>query len=122
MIDQHQPVGGQLDHVAVVADQHDRAVIAVQGLDQRLAGVDVEVVGRLVEDQQVRRVAGDQRQRQPGALAAGQFADQRGRLVAGEAEAAELGADRGRRLASHRAGHMLERACRRRTIPRPDIG
>ena len=44
--------------------------IVVERLDQRLARIDVEVVGRLVEDQQVRRVAGDQRQRQPRALAA----------------------------------------------------
>ena len=70
MIDQHQPVGGQLDHVAVVADEDDRAVIAVQRLDQGLAGIDVEVVGRLVEDQQMRGVAGDQGQRQPRAFAA----------------------------------------------------
>jgi hypothetical protein len=70
VIDQHQPVGGQLDHVAVVADQDDRAFELVERLHQRLARVDVEVVGRLVEDQQVRRVAGDQRQRQPRALAA----------------------------------------------------
>jgi hypothetical protein len=94
MLDQHQAVGGQLDHVAVVADEDDGAVIAVERLDQRLAGIDVEVVGRLVEDQQVRRIAGDQRQRQPGALAAGQLADQRRRLVARKTEAAELGADR----------------------------
>ena len=37
MIDQHQPVGGQLDHVAVVADEDYGAAIAVQRLDQRLA-------------------------------------------------------------------------------------
>jgi ATP-binding cassette subfamily F protein 3 len=43
--------------VAVVADQDDGAVIAVQRLHQRFAGVDVEVVRRLVEDQQMRRLA-----------------------------------------------------------------
>ncbi len=63
MVDQHQPIGGQFDHVAVVADEDDGAVIAIQGLDQGFAGVDVEVIGRLVEDQQMRGVAGDQCQR-----------------------------------------------------------
>jgi glycine dehydrogenase subunit 2 len=59
----------QFDHVAIVADQDDRARIGVERLDQRLARIDVEVVGRLVEDQQMRRIAGDQRQRQPRPLA-----------------------------------------------------
>ena len=43
-------------------------------LDERLARIDVEVVGRLVEDQQVRRVVRHQRQRQPRALAARELA------------------------------------------------
>jgi hypothetical protein len=38
--------------VAVVADQDDGAAIVVERLDQGLAGVDVEMVGRLVEDEQ----------------------------------------------------------------------
>ena len=38
-----------------MADQDHRAAVFCQRLDQRLAAFDVEVVGRLVEDQQVRR-------------------------------------------------------------------
>jgi hypothetical protein len=93
-IDQHQPVGGQLEHVAIVADQDHRALIFVERLDQRLARIDVQVVGRLVEDQHVRRVARDQRQREPRALAARELADLGRRLRARKAEAAELRAHR----------------------------
>ena len=57
----------------------------------------------------MRRVAGDERQRQPGALAAGQLADLRRRLVAGKAEAAELAAHRRRLLPGHQSAHMLQR-------------
>ena len=35
----------------VMADQDDGALIVVERMDQRLAAVDVEMVGRLVEDQ-----------------------------------------------------------------------
>jgi hypothetical protein len=41
--------------VAIVTDQDYRPAELVERLDQRLARVDIEVVGRLVEDQQVRR-------------------------------------------------------------------
>src|SRR3546814_9533630 len=57
VIDQHQPVRGHLEHVAIVTHHQHRAGIIVERLHQRLARIDVEVVGRLVEDQQVRRVA-----------------------------------------------------------------
>jgi hypothetical protein len=70
------------------------------------------VVGRLVEDQQVRRVAGDQREREPRALAARQLADLGHRLIAGEAEAAELRAHEGRLLARHHAAAYDRTACR----------
>src|SRR3546814_6236125 len=64
-----QAVRRELGQVAVVADDDHRPLIGVQRLHQRLAGVDVEVVRRLVEDQHVRRLARDQRQRKPGPLA-----------------------------------------------------
>jgi hypothetical protein len=41
--------------------------------DQRLAAVDVEVVGRLVEDQQMRSVEGREADQQPRLLAARQI-------------------------------------------------
>ena len=63
-IDQHQAIRRQLDHVAIVADQDDGAGIVVERLHQGLARIDVEVVGRLVQDQEVRCLARDQRQRE----------------------------------------------------------
>src|SRR3546814_4993588 len=48
-VDEHETVGGKFEHVAVVADDQHRAVEAVQRLHQRLARVDVEVVGRSEE-------------------------------------------------------------------------
>ena len=56
VLDQPQPVGDELDEVRVVADEDHRAAVLGQRLDQRVAALDVEVVGRLVEDDQVRRV------------------------------------------------------------------
>ncbi len=56
--DDPKPVGRRLDEVAVVADQDDGAFILGERVDQRLAAVDIEVVGRLVENEQVRRVEG----------------------------------------------------------------
>ncbi len=100
-IDEDKPVGGQLQHVAVVADHHHGAGIIVQRLDQSLARIDVQMVGRLIEDQHVRGLAGDQSQCQPRPLAARHLLHLHGRLVAGEAEAAELGAHRGRRRLRH---------------------
>ena len=94
VIDQQQPIGDQPEHMAVVADHHDRAAKAGQRLDQRIARIDVEMVGRLVEDQNMRRLARDQRERQPRPLAARQLAHRDIDLVAREAEPAELRAHR----------------------------
>jgi hypothetical protein len=70
----HHPelVGDQLHQMRVVAHQHDGAVEVVDGVDQRGARIHVEMVGRLVEQQQVRGVARGERQQQPRLLAAGQ--------------------------------------------------
>ena len=55
----------------VMADHNHRARIVVERLDQGLTRIDIEVVGRLVEDQHMRSLAGDQRQRQPRLFPAG---------------------------------------------------
>ena len=73
-----------------MADQHHRAVEIVERLQQLVARVDVEMVGRLVEDQQIGLVERRQRQHQPRPLAARQIADLGQLLVGGEAEAAQL--------------------------------
>ena len=107
----HHPelVGDQLHQMRVVAHQHDGAVEVVDGVDQRGARIHVEVVGRLVEQQQVRGVARGQRQQQPRLLAARQQADLEVGTVARKAEAAELGAHLGlARRWPQRARHVVE--------------
>ena len=72
--DQPEPVGDQLEQMPVMAHQHHGAREIVDRLDQRFAGLDVEVVRRLVEDQQGGRVMGDEGKVQPRPLAAGEVA------------------------------------------------
>ncbi len=87
----------------------DRALEISQRAHQRLARVDVEVVGGLVEDQQLRRVARGQRQQQPRLLAAGQVRHRRLGAIGVEAEAGELGALLALVRARQGAGHVVER-------------
>ncbi len=107
--DQPQPVGDQFDQMRVVRDQQHRALEIGERADQRLARVDVQMVGRLVEDQQMRRVARGQRQQQPRLLAARQVFDRRLGAVGIEPEAGELRAHLRRRGARQRAGHVVDR-------------
>ena len=92
-----------------MADHDHGAIVIVERLHQRLTRIDIKVVRRLIEDEQMRRIAGDQRQRQPGLLAAGHLADLLLGHRAGKAEAAKLGAHRRGGSAAHQAGHMLQR-------------
>ena len=86
---------------------------------ERLARLEVEVVGRLVEQQQVRPLPDDQREREPRLLAAGEMLDRAGRHVAGEIEAAEEVAQL---LLAHprpRCASGARAATRRRAASRP---
>ena len=58
--------------MAVVRHQDRSAGIFVDRLDQRGAAVDVEMVGRLVENDQMRAAEGREAEQQPRLLAAGQ--------------------------------------------------
>ena len=108
--DQPQLVGHHLHQMRIVAHQHDGALEIVDGIDQRVTRIHVEMVGRLVEQQHVRRVAGGERQQQAGLLAARQDADLEVGAIAREAEAAELGAHLGLAGArTERAVHVVER-------------
>jgi hypothetical protein len=73
----------------VVAHQHHRALELVEGDAQRLARRQVEVVGRLVEEQQVGPLPDQHRQHQPRLLAARERADRLRHHLADEAERAE---------------------------------
>ncbi len=63
-----------------MADQDHRAGIGGDDFLQQVERLDVEIVGRLVEDQQVGRPGEDAREHQPRPLAARQVADRRAGL------------------------------------------
>ncbi len=71
------PVGGALDEVAVVADDHQGSRPAVEEVLELGQGLDVEVVGGLVEEEHVGLVHQQPQELQPAALTAGQVADRR---------------------------------------------
>ena len=56
--------------MAIMADDNHGAGIVGQSLNQRLSGIDIEMVGRFIQDQQMRGIPGDECERQPSALAA----------------------------------------------------
>ena len=84
-------VGDPFEEVPVVGDDDQRARPAVQVVLDHGQRVDVEVVGRLVEQQHVRLVEQQPQELQPAPLAAGQVGHPRGQLVAGEAEVLQQG-------------------------------
>src|SRR5215213_7781774 len=61
-------VSDAVEEVAVVGDENHRAVELLKLSFEDLQGVDIEVVGRLVEDEAVRFSQHDQEQLQPGPL------------------------------------------------------
>src|SRR6185436_18929988 len=83
---------------AVVADDDERAGPAVEQVLERRERVDVEVVRRLVEQQDIRLAHEQAHELQAPPLAAGQVADEGSGAVAAEAEA--LGEPAGRELAA----------------------
>ena len=94
------PLRGQLQHtvregrqeVAVVGDEEHGAFEVGQGGDQHFLGGHVQVVGGLVQHQQVGRIKQHLGHDQPRLLAAGQHAAGLFDIVAREAEAARQGA------------------------------
>ena len=67
---------GQLvDKVAVVRDKHHRAGVLAQRFEQHVFGAHVQVVGGLIEEQEIRRTQQHARQGIAIALAARKHAD-----------------------------------------------
>ena len=91
-----------------MADEDHGTVVFGQRLDQRLAAFHVEVVGRLVKDQQVRRVDGGEQQGKTGFLAAGQPADSGFGLIRAKAETGEAGAQAGLAFVGAQAHDVLQ--------------
>ena len=79
----------RLEQGAVVGDEDDRALEGGERVLERLAALDVEVVGRLVEDQHVGAGGDQDRQREAALLAAGDVVERLLHVGAGEEEAAE---------------------------------
>ena len=72
-----------------MGDEEDRAVEVEEPLLEELERLDVEVVGRLVEDQEVRRLREEAREEEAVALAAGEGVDRRARARGAEEEVLE---------------------------------
>ena len=68
-----------VEQLEVVADDEQGAAVGAQEAEQPVAGVVVEVVGGLVEHEQLAAGEEDAGQLDPAALAAGQHADRAGR-------------------------------------------
>jgi hypothetical protein len=83
-----------VEEPAVVADDDGAAGELQQGVLQRAERLDVEVVGRLVEEQQVAALLERQREVEPVALAAGQHARRLLLVGALEPELRDVGATR----------------------------
>ena len=76
-----------------MGDEEQRASVGHQRLGQVLAGVDVQMVGRLVQEQQVRAFQHDLCKAQPGQLAAGQGLAGLEDRLAPEAQLCQMAAD-----------------------------
>ena len=117
-LDRDGPGADRVEQRAVVGDEQQRALEALQRVLERLAALEVEVVGRLVEDQDVgarleTRIASDSRLRSPPLRPSSGFSassplnrkrpEQRARLVGRQA-----GALAGRPRATVRGASALE--------------
>ena len=93
MVNEQEAVGGGFEQASVVGNDDERALEALQGEGEGVAHVEVEVVGGLVEQEQVVLLPHDNGQRETGFFAAGKGGDGLDGHVAGEVEAAEEVAD-----------------------------
>ena len=102
-----------LDEVAIVRHEDQRAAVVLERVEQHVLRIEIEVVGRLVEQQRVRRAQQHARDGEPRALAARQHGGLLVDVVAGEEEAAEDVANRrdhvGRRTGRERLVHRQRR-------------
>ena len=91
------PVGKPADKVPVVGDEQERAVEVLHRLLNPLPRVDIQVVGRLVQHQQVDGVVHQRAQSQAALLPAGELVDPLELLLPTETEGAQAVARRLRR-------------------------
>ena len=89
-VDQHQLVATAVQQMTVMRNDDHGAVKVLQRLGQGFTHFKVEVVGRLVEQQQVGLLVDQHGQHQAGFLATGEVLDFCQRHIIGKAEAAEV--------------------------------
>ena len=92
-----------------MGDEDDGALVIVERIEQCAAAVDVEVVGRLVEDEQMRRRHRDEIEQKPRALAAGEIGDRGVLLVERQAELRQARAPRRFAVVRQFAAHNFQR-------------
>ena len=102
-------VGGGADQVAIVRHDNQCAFELNQRFGQRLTHVEIQVVGRFIEQQQVGSLPDDQRQHQTRFFAARETLGVFGHLIALEAEAAEVVAQLLLHLLRRKTRQMLNR-------------
>ena len=84
--DLHDAVDHLVQQVTIVGDEEDRPFVLRQDILHRLAGRNVQVVRRLIQDQEVGVLSHHLRQLEPVALAAGKNANQLVEVVGTEQE------------------------------------
>ena len=101
-------IDGAVEEFAVVRNHHQHARIAAQPLLQPQHRVEVEVIGRLVQQQQIRRRHQRSREVQPPAPAAGKLGDGFCMIVRLEAQPVQQApGTRAAIVASHRVDAMV---------------
>ena len=100
-----------LEHPAVVGHQQEGAGVAVEGRFELLDGGQVEVVGRLVEDEQVHPAGLEQGQPGAGPLAGRQAAGRARDVVRLEAVLRQQGPDLGRTMSGSWAASASSSGC-----------
>lgn len=93
----------------IVRDGHHAALELIDGHDERVDRLEVQVIRRLVQNQQVRPRKGDDGERDTRFLPTGQRGDLLQREVAGDAKATEVAPQLLRRRRGKERHHELER-------------
>ncbi len=108
VVDFEDPVRQRAQEVAVVAYEHYGAAVFLQGSKEDLPALDVEVVGGLIEDEEVVRLGEQHRKYHPALLAAGEYGYPFIHIVAGKEKGTAEVADRADGCIGHGVLHGLE--------------
>lgn len=108
-VHQIEVIGGGAQQVTVVGDHYHGTLEALQRHGQGVAHLQIQVVGRFIQQQEVWLLPGDEGQHQPRLFTAGEGGHLVQRLVTVEAEAAEVVAQLLLGLVRREAGQVIER-------------